>query len=131
MSATVDLQDFILNTLLNDATVAGYVSDRVYDKRPSPMVYPCITFGPSDAIPADADCIDAETETFQIDIWHRDQGRKWLCKDTTAAVRAALHEADSDFATIRVVARRVFDDPDGITVHGIVTVEAIIEEGGS
>jgi hypothetical protein len=44
-----------------------------------------------------------------------------------------LHDIDAELPThgltqMRVVARRVFADPDGKTMHGVVAVEALIEE---
>lgn len=131
MAVSVDIQDAILAVLLADATVTAIVGNRIYDEAPEGVAYPHITLGPTDAIPSDADCIDSETEVVQIDIWHRDQGRKWPCKDTANAVRVALHDValDMDEALqCRVILRRVFKDPDGITAHGIVQVEIITEE---
>lgn len=133
---SVELQDVIIAALKADASVAAIVGDRVYDRAPEGVTFPYISLGATNSIPEDADCIDAESETVQIDIWHRDQGRKWKCKATVNAVRAALHEADLDLDTnalalMRVTLTRVQIDPDNITAHGIVQVEAIVEEGGS
>lgn len=94
---------------------------------------PYISLGASDVVPADADCITARAETVQLDIWHRDQGRNWPCKQTVDAVRTALHGYAGDLAThalveMRVVLTRVMDDPDGVTCHGVVQVTALIEE---
>lgn len=131
MTISVDLQDAVIAELLGNSAVAAIVGTRVYDKAPEGATFPYITLGPTDAIPSDADCIASETEVIQVDIWHRDQGRKWPCKATTNAVRDALHEAElaTDAAMqCRVILRRVIDDPDGITAHGVVQVEIITEE---
>ena len=135
MASSVDraLQAVIGAALVADAGVATLVGDRIYDQMPATGEYPCIEFGASDVVPDDEECIDGEVHALQIDVWSRDQGRLGPCKDIVAAARAALHEAELDlpdpFALcfVRVVLTRVLPDPDGITAHGILTVEATVE----
>lgn len=136
MSASVSLQDVILAALLADMGVQALVGNRIYDRAPSDpgLVYPHVTFGPSDYVPDDADCITGRIEDVQLDIWSRDQGRKWKCKAIVDAVKAALHDHEADMGdhalvSMRVMLCRVLDDPDGSTVHGVVQVEAVIDEG--
>lgn len=133
MSISRELQKLIFDTLLADTAVSDLVGGRVYDGAPSDQEYPCITFGPTDSFNDDLQCVDARTETVQLDIWSRDQGRMGPCKDICDAVKNALHLADLALAThalvrIRTDGIRVFRDSDGITAHGIVTVEADLEE---
>lgn len=134
MSASLSLQDAILAALKNDAEVQALVGARIWDRAPDKAAFPHITFGPSDIVPEDYECISARVETVQIDIWSRDQGKKWPCKRIVDAVKGALHRHTADLgdhalASLRVTLARVVDDPDGITVHGIVTCEATVEEG--
>lgn len=132
-SASRELQKTIYNALVADAAVGALVGNRIYDRMPSDGEYPCITFGPADEITDDADCIDGEEHSAQIDVWSRDQGRMGPCKDIVAAAKTALHDANLTIADpfalvfIRVVGTRVFSDSDGITSHGVVTVQAMIE----
>jgi hypothetical protein len=132
MSYSVALQDLIIETLKADADIAAIVGGRVYDQAPENATFPYITLGSTSAIPDDAECVPGVTETVQIDIWHRDQGRKWRCKETLNLVYAALHDADLEIdsgalAILRVVLTRVENDPDKITAHGIVQVDAMVE----
>ena len=132
-SPSLEMHDLILARLKAFPAVAAIVGDRVYDQAPEDAAYPHITFGPSDVVPDDADCITAREETVQMDIWHRDQGRVWPCKVTADAVKAALHGYVADLAThglaeTRVVLVRIMEDPDGVTVHGVVQVTATVEE---
>lgn len=135
MSASVDLQTLVYDRLIADAAVAAIVGSRVYDNVPSDAQKPYISFGPSDYRPDDADCIRARTETLQVDCWTADHGKKRPCKILADAVKAALHEyevelsGDNALVEMIVAQVRILDDPDGITTHGVVQVEATIEEG--
>jgi len=133
MSVSVSLQDVILAALRGNAGVAALVGDRIYDHAPEDAAFPHIDFGPSDYVPDDADCIAGRVEAQQIDVWSRDQGRGWPAKRLVDAVKAALHGHEADMATgalvsLEVTLCQVLDDPDGITKHGVVEVEALIEE---
>lgn len=131
-SPSVELQTAIFNALVADAGVHALAGDRIHDGRPSDGPFPCITFGPSDYVTDDMECITARTESLQIDCWTQD-GRLRPARELADAVKAALHLAEISLsvhalALIRVTAVRAFMDPDGITGHGVVTVEAVIEE---
>lgn len=133
MSVSRELQKAIFDALVADAGVGALVGDRIYDGMPSAGQYPCVTFGPTDSFNEDLACVDARTETVQLDVWSRDQGRMGPCKDICDAVKDALHLADitlTQHALIRIRTGgiRVFRDADGITAHGVVTVEADLEE---
>lgn len=133
MSASSDLQKLIHDRLVADSRVHAVVADRIYDNRPSDAAFPCITFGPSDVVEDDAECITGSVEVIQIDCWARSNGRINAVKPVTAAVKAALHlfhaePANSALVEMRVTSIRTFMDPDGLTAHGVVTVQAIMEE---
>ena len=126
-----ELQTAILATLLADPAVSAIVGDRISDGRPT--AYPSLTFGPGDSVPEDMDCIDGLIETMQIDCWVRDGDRLWPVKVLADRVRKALHRVPLSLDThaltnLRVISTRAFMDQDGETGHGIVTVEAEIEE---
>lgn len=127
------LQDAVVSALKADAAVAAIVGTRIYDGVPADAKLPYISIGPSDTAPDEADCLPADMVTLQIDIWCRDQGKKHPARTLTRAVREALHQVEADLAdplaaaTMEVVATQVLDDPDGITAHGIVTLQAVVE----
>lgn len=133
MSAAAELQKTVYAALVADAGVGALIGDRIYDAMPSGGNYPCVTFGPSQEITDDADCIDGEEHYLQLDVWSREQGRMNPCKQIVAAVKAALHETDLTLADpyamafIRVTDTRTMRDADGITAHGIVTIQAMVE----
>lgn len=134
MSAQAELQKLILDTLTADTAVMGMVNG-IYDNVPdnpwgTKQQY--VSFGPSDVVEDDADCIIGGDHSFQVDCWSRRVG-KVHCRRLVDAVKKALHEieaelADNALVEMRVTFRRVFDDPDGLTKHGVVTVRALIEE---
>lgn len=133
MSPSAELQKLVYDTLVADAGVAAIVGDRIYDRMPTSGDYPCITFGPSDYTEDDSECITGRIEALQLDCWVQSDGRLRPCRELADAVKSALHEADLSMAVnalvrIRVDGVRVFADQDGVTAHGVVTVEATIEE---
>lgn len=133
MSASDELQELIYNRLISDAGVSAIVGDKVFDRAKPRAAAPYISFGPSDGVPDDAECITGRVETMQIDCWSDSQGGKSQAKRLVDAVKSSLHEwagtlAVNALVEMRVVLWRVFDDPDGVISHGVVTVEAMIEE---
>lgn len=133
MSGAAALQKLIFDTLAASQAVHAEVADRVYDNVPKTRVFPYLAFGPTQELEDDAECINGEAHAFQIDVWDRSQGRLVNAKKINGIVKGALHEADLNLpdpyalSFIRVTSTRSFLDPDGITAHGVVTVEAAIE----
>lgn len=130
-SPSEELQQAIYNALVADDAVGEIIGDRIHDGRPT--TYPCVTFGPSDGQEDDAECITGNVETIQLDCWVRDRGQLRPAKALVYAVKRALHRAELSLNAhalvfITVPYTRVMLDPDGVTGHGIVSVEAHIEE---
>ena len=102
----------------------------VVDNATEGTVYPFASMGPSNWIPADAECIVARDYSLQIDIWHNHTS-KGATEDIVDDVAAALDGfADTlrlTMHTIRVRQAFTRDDPDGVTKHGIVLIEAMVE----
>lgn len=133
MSASNELQALIYNRLTTNAGVTAIVGTRVYDNPPSNADFPYVSFGPSDVVEDDADCITGRIETIQIDCWSRYQGGFKEVKSLADAVKKALHRYNGALTVNALVEMTVqsvrhFRDPDGITSHGVVTVQAIVEE---
>lgn len=127
------LQTALYDALVADAGVGALIGDRIYDGRPSDGTFPCITFGPIQALEDDADGITAQELIVQLDLWSRDNGRLGPVRDLMAAVRTALHETALALADpyaeagMRVEAMRDLIDADGITAHGIVSLQVFVE----
>lgn len=133
MSASQELQKIIYDRLVADPAIHALVADRIYDGAPSDVVYPCIEFGDSDVVPQDYDCITGREEVLRLHCWSRDQGRRRPCRRLVDAVRTSLDEYQTDMGTnalagLSIRTWRVMMDADGITAHGLVEVQALVEE---
>jgi hypothetical protein len=129
------LQKFIYDALTTDDAVGYAVSGRVYDRAPANAEFPFISLGPTSVVLIQDDCLSGRSETVQVDIWSTDQAGKLEAKRITDLVMAALNGVDAELddgylTDLRVVLAQVIDDPDGITSHGIVQIEALVDEGG-
>jgi hypothetical protein len=133
MSASRAFQKAIAARLKAHAGVAALVGARVYDTPPADAVCPYLSFGPSSAVPDDEEGIWGREETLQIDVWTRANGLLHPCREITDAVYDALHEVtldlDMPYANVEtnVTLLQVFQDPDGITGHGVVQVTGMVE----
>lgn len=105
----------------------------VYDRATKSSVFPYATLGPSYWVDDSAECIEAREITLQIDVWHS-KANKGVCEDLTDDVATALRGwADIVVLTMHpmeIDSVRVTDDPDGVSVHGIVVVRAMVESDG-
>lgn len=127
----LELQGEIIKRLKADPTVTALVAGRVYDSVPATATFPYVSYGPSDLLQADAECIKAYDIDVQLDVWSRTPGFP-EAKKISCAVRNALHGVDLALPTNALVflehrqsnCRR---DPDGLTSHGIVQINAIVE----
>lgn len=129
---STELQKAVHGALLADPDVIALIAGRVYDRRPRDNEFPCLTYGPSDVVREDLTCISLEEVALQLDCWTRAGGTLHLCRTLVDTVAAALHLAKLDLdahalARLRVDTVRVFQDSDGLTAHGVVTLVAEIE----
>lgn len=139
-SPQAELQKLIYLTLSADAGVMALAND-VYDPVPPLPFNPFaidtkngyVSFGPTQVVNDDADCITAGEHYFQIDCWSREVGFPHV-KRMVDAVAVALNDRqdlelnDNALVGITVENRQVLRDPDGLTSHGILSVRAWIEE---
>ncbi len=133
MTASTELQKLVFETLTGDAGIAALVGARVYDRALPNAAFPFISFGPTSFLLVQDDCLAGRTETMQIDIWSESKGGKLQCKEIVDRVVNVLNGLEAELvsvtvADLRVVLSQVMDDPDGITSHGVVQIEALIDE---
>lgn len=127
------LQTAIYARLVANAGVTAIVAGRVYDLTPQNAAFPHISFGPTDSVIDDEECINGRIETVQLDCWSRAQDGFRECKALVDAVKAALHDYSANLtvgalASMRVTLVQVMRDPDGLTSHGVIQVECLVEE---
>ncbi|MPR62761.1 DUF3168 domain-containing protein [Ochrobactrum intermedium] len=131
-SPTYELQGQIVTLLKASPELTALIGGRIYDRVPESPTFPYVSFGPSDEVSDDADCIDGFEVTMQLDVWSRAVGFP-ECRRIVDAVRKALPEdgillADNALVTFNHRISRLFRDPDGLTSHGAMTFEAFVEQ---
>lgn len=128
MGVSFDLQRLIVDRIKAEVPALG---GRVFDRPPEAVTWPYVSLGPSDYRRDDVECIVARTESQQIDVWSRYAPGKREVKDITDAIVAALHGYESEagaYTRLSVTLAMVMADPDPAVSHGVVQVEALIED---
>lgn len=134
MSADLALQQAIRQRLVSTSAVTALVpaaSILDVNQRPAPM--PSIIIGEGQAV--EGDRIDRRDQRVILDlhVWKKEPGLKGV-KAIAGEIRAAIHSSklsmieNFHFADVRVTRTRFLRDPDGETAHGVVTVEALVNE---
>jgi len=123
-----NLQQTIYTLLTGESpSIAG---DRIYDDVPQNVTFPYVEIGDGQVIPDDTSSADEGfSEFIDLHVWSRYRGKKEI-KQIFGQIHAALHGVAlsvtgraSALSWVRNV--RQFLDPDGVTRHGVVTVEVI------
>lgn len=106
--------------------VAGVADGRIYDHAQTDAVFPYVEMGESQALADDVTGADGFDEFLTLHVWSRyrgDKEAKQICSDIRSALHArSLTVAGRTTAHAWVREIRVFDDPDGLTRHGVVSV---------
>lgn len=125
MRAGRALRRIIMNRIIAEVSdLAG----KVYDRAAEDTAYPYVTLGPSYWVDDSAECIQARSQTVQVDVWHSGAAKGAL-EDLVDDVSAALDGWAVDelmMHPLRVTLARIMDDPSG-ALHGVVQVEAMVE----
>lgn len=123
------LRQLIMDRIIDQVPALG---GRVYDKAVEAAETPYVTMGPSFWVDDVAECVLAREVTIQIDVWDV-VSNKGACEELTDDIATAVRGwADTALLTmmpLRVSLARVMDDPDGKHVHGMVQIEAMVEDG--
>lgn len=103
---------------------------RVYDKATETAVFPYATLGPIYGVEEDVECIEADDWTVQIDLWDRKSNKLKMAELAQKVRRALKGWADTEAVTMHplsVGTPRIMDDPDNVTVHAVLQIEAKLE----
>lgn len=104
--------------------------DRIYDDVPQNVTYPFVEIGDTQDIPDDTSGGDRGMSTFvDLHTWSRYRG-KLQVKQIQDQLHGALHGVSLSIAgrvsaLAWVRSQRAFNDADGVTRHGVTTVEII------
>ena len=131
MDPDLELQGAIVTALKADPVLQTLIGQRVYDQPPDNPQFPYVTYGPTDSIEDDADCIQTQDIFVQLDAWSRAVGYPEV-KKIADAVRDALNDRDLPIQVNALVVlqhrqTRTLRDPDGLTSHAAISLEAFIE----
>lgn len=132
-SPQAEIQKLIYDTLSASTALAPLV-EGIYDMVPPDpwgTVQGYVSFGPTQVVNDDAECLVNQDHYIQIDCWSRQHSVH--CKRMVDTVAAALNNAplalsDNGLIGITVENRQVLRDPDGLTAHGILSVKVMVEE---
>lgn len=144
MEPSYELQLVALGALRASAALTAIVGAKIYDRVPERLAAgvhvpdvtsPYISFGPVSMLPDDADCIDGEEITFQIDVWSWGSGVAYgsvQARQIAGLVKKVLHKADLTLNTnalvsIRHELTRILRESDGITNHAAIQFTAVVE----
>lgn len=133
MDPDLELQGIIINRLRADPGVNALVGGRIFDTVQENTPFPYVTFGPTDLVSDDPECITSFELFLQIDVWSRYPGFP-EAKRIADAIRVCLHDRDEEMqlssnALVYFHHRntQTMRDPDGLTNHSVLTFEASVE----
>lgn len=117
------VQQAVHAALVADAGVQALVGTRVHDHVPDAPTFPYLVVGESVAAPFDTKSWNGLDHDATVHAWSRHRGQK-EAKQMLDAVHACLHAAAFAVAghglvLCRLAFVQVFDDPDGLTRHGV------------
>lgn len=133
--AGLALQKLIRSRLTADPIVTALVpADAIFDVSDRPERFPCINIGEGQEQPGDVLARRYFKAFASLHVWTREAGLSGA-KTIGEAVREALRVAPNTITSVdgyRVLdltfgGARFMRDPDGVTGHGVVTIEALVE----
>ena len=133
--STYAVQAAVRAALVANATFTALVGTRVYDHVPELATFPYVTIGESTAIPFDVKDKTGMEQTLTLHCWSRYRGRK-ECKDVLSAIygvlnRATLTVTGHTFVDCLWEFAETYEDPDGLTRHGVARYRVITQESGA
>ena len=125
------LQTALIARLRADDALDALTGGRIWDGEPAKRVFPYVTVSRVESRPVRADGGGVE-QVLTLTGHSRFEGLE-EARAISAAIRAALHEADLTAEGVRVVNPRVtfadvFGSPEGRRSHAVVRVRAVTEE---
>lgn len=135
MTPELTLQKAVRQRLISSAGVVALVSaDNILDRNQRPNPDPSIIMGEGQSVD-DGDSISRSLTRVYMDLhlWKKEpstQGVKALAGAIRSAINGGRLKFDPGFHCVdcRVSSMRFLRDPDGETSHGVVTVEAKVQE---
>ena len=123
-----------VHTAISDASISDVVDVVDHKKNdPKDRDFAYVQIGDSDAIPDDVSCANGKEVFFDLHTWARGRRGKKKVTLIMSALHSALHNQTLTVAGLAschafVTFERKFDDPDGITLHGVTTLKLLCRE---
>lgn len=129
---SVQMQQAIRARLVASAAVLALVpAANIFDRHDRPEVFPCIILGEGQIVREDLTLADNHVRLFQaLHVWTRD-GDLVSARRIAGTIGAALRgRFFGELAAVeaRYTSARFLRDPDGVTGHGVLTFEALVQE---
>jgi hypothetical protein len=130
-SAALALQAEIVAALLDDAGVAGFVGDRVYDAPPRNASFPYVVLGPANVTDWSTGTEGGAEHHVTLTVWSRERGKR-ACHEIIAAATVALHDAaltldGHALVNFRFEGSETRRETDGITWRGTMHFRGVTE----
>ncbi|WP_299648572.1 DUF3168 domain-containing protein [uncultured Jannaschia sp.] len=133
MSADLAIQRALRARLVASPAVTALVpAASILDAHKRPAPRPGIILGDAQSVRVESIARNLETVTHTIHVWTEEPSTE-RCKGIAFAVRSAIEAARLDLgpdyhcADWDVTSARYLRDPDGVTAHGVLTVEVLAE----
>ncbi|MBZ4023251.1 hypothetical protein CKO11_12360 [Rhodobacter sp. TJ_12] len=129
----LELQGAIVAAVRADSSLMALIAD-IYDRPPADPFGDAqgyVTFGPEDTS-TETGCVGIETVTLQLDVWSRRVGRvhaKQILHELTRVVFAVV-TVENPIVSRGEPFKRIIEDPDGVTTHGILQLSFGMETRG-
>lgn len=135
MEPTLDLQTTIRSRLINDAAVTALVpAGAILDRHTRPELDRLITIGEGQHFAADSYNSFHERVFLTVHVWVRADDFA-MCKAIADAVRRALRgtpwHASGHVVHGATISTRFLRDPEGEYAHGVVSIDAVLQETAS
>lgn len=127
---TAALQAALVQRLKTNVT---RVSSRVYDRVTPNAAFPYLQFGASQVTPDGAQCFDLATCHITLHVWSREVGAveaRRISDDVLQTLNDWTPDLSADGFVcddLRVTSSQIMADPDGVTSHGVIQIEAQTE----
>ena len=108
---------------------------RIYDHVDQASAFPYVTLGDTTALPFDTKDKTGMEQTFTVHVWSRYRGRK-EAQDIMAAAYGVLHRGTltvtgHTFVNSEWEFSETFEDPDGLTKHGVSRYRIVTQQSGA
>lgn len=109
------------------------VASRVYDRVTPTPTFPYLHIGATQVVPTEAGCVDYAECSVTLHSWSREVGAV-EARRISDQVSQALTDWTPDLSAsgfacseLRITSAMVMADPDGVTTHGVIQIEAQTE----